>query len=66
MKVRVLARFRDKHTGKVCNKGDELNITESRLSEILKAGKYVERVQDDEPIAETVESSTVKKTKKSK
>ena len=68
MKVRVLARFRDKHTGKLCNKGDELNITESRFDEILKAGKYVEMVQGEEPVAEADPDEPVekKKSKKSK
>lgn len=42
MKIRVLKRFRDRHTGKVYEAGEVLEVEEARLKEILEVGKLAE------------------------
>lgn len=61
MKVIVLRKFLDKHTGEVHKPGDILEITEERFAEILKVGKLVEKVSEEttEPeVSEEVEETT--------
>lgn len=67
MKVKVLRKFLDKHTGEVHKPGDVLEITEERFEEILKVGKLVEKVSKEktepEEVAETV-AEPKKRTRK--
>ena len=46
MEVKVLKKFRDKHTGEIRNKDDILTVSKKRYEEILKAGDYVEKCKD--------------------
>ena len=43
MWVKVIKRFRDKHTGKIYNVGDKLNLKQDRIDEILAVGTFVEK-----------------------
>lgn len=47
MKVKVLKKFIDKHTGEVYQVGDELNITKKRYKEILSVDKLVEEIVEE-------------------
>lgn len=49
MKVKVLEKFRDKHTGKIYKAGEILNIKKERFEEILTKGKFVEEVDAKKP-----------------
>ena len=55
MKVIVLKRFRDKHTGEMHDTGETLTISKERYSEILSVGEFVQKVDtkkkepDEEP-----------------
>ncbi len=46
MKVKILKKFRDKHTKKVYLPGEEIEFTEERVKEILKKGKLIEEIED--------------------
>lgn len=46
MKVKVLKRFKDKHTGKVHKKGEVMEISKKRFTEIMNVGELVEEVVD--------------------
>ena len=46
MNVKVLKKFKDKHTGEVYKKGDWLTITEERFKEILQVGQFVYKVPE--------------------
>ena len=48
MKVVVLAKFKDKNSGKIHKKGETMTISKARYEEILKVGKFVEEVAKDE------------------
>lgn len=48
MRVKVVKRFRDKHTRAIHEVGKEITINKDRYAEIKAAGKYVEPVEDDE------------------
>ncbi len=56
MKVRVVRKFIGKDDGTLHKVGDELEITEKRYTEILKTGKFVEK------LADTEQTSKAKKT----
>lgn len=45
MKVKVLEKFRDKHTGKIYKVDEVLNIKKERFEEILTKGEFVEEVE---------------------
>ncbi len=47
MKVKVLEKFRDKHTKEIHRRDDVMEITEERYEEILKVGKLVEQVPEE-------------------
>lgn len=47
MKVRTIKRFNDLKDKKVREIGDEFEVTQKRLEEILKVGKLVEVVQEN-------------------
>lgn len=44
MKVKTLKRFRDAHTGDIHEVGDEFDVTQDRLDEILAVGNFVKKV----------------------
>lgn len=49
MKVVVLAKFRDKYTKEICEKGSELEFPEERVNEIMAANdKLIEVCQESE------------------
>jgi hypothetical protein len=64
MKVKVIKKFRDKHTKKIHNIGDVLTISQERYVEICSVGKFVERI-NEEPKAAEPKKATKKATKKS-
>jgi hypothetical protein len=45
MKVKVLQKFRDKHTGEIYPVGKTLTITKERCEEILKVTPLVEEIK---------------------
>lgn len=47
MKVKVLKRFKDKHTGKVHKEGETFTCKKERFEEILKVGAFVEECKED-------------------
>lgn len=63
MKVKILKKFRDKHTKKVYLPGEEIEFTKKRVKEILKKGKMIEEI---EGYAEETEQkkATSRRTKK--
>ena len=46
MKVKVIKKFRDKHTRAIHKVGAVITISKDRYEEIKAAGKYVEPVED--------------------
>ena len=42
MKVKVIKRFKDKHTGEVHKVGDVFTVNKDRFAEIIESGKFVE------------------------
>lgn len=64
MKVKVLKRFRDKHTKKIYKTDSVIEVTEARLEEILKVGKLVEVVTENEDTELETEKKPVKTSKK--
>ena len=63
MKVKVIDKFRDKHTKKIHNVGDVLTISQERCDEILTVGNFVEEIKE-EPKEATPKKTTKKATKK--
>jgi len=47
MKVRVLRKFKDKHTGKMHMAGETITVTKERFEEILTVDKLVEEVTEE-------------------
>lgn len=47
MRALVIKRFRDKESKKVFCPGDNIEVSEERFSELVAAGDYVEKVQDE-------------------
>lgn len=56
MKVKVTRKFTDKHTKKLYNKGDVLDITEERYAEILSVGNIVFPIAQDDTSSDNSES----------
>lgn len=55
MKVTVLKRFKDKHSGEIHEPGDILTVSKKRFAEILEVDKLVEAVEDkpaEKPVEE--------------
>lgn len=52
MWVKVIVKFRDKHTGKIHKVGDKLNLKQDRIDEILTVGKFVEK-EESKNVKET-------------
>lgn len=66
MKVKVLRKFKDRHTGEIYKAGKELEVTAERLAEIEAVSKdFVAVVESDEAPEETKEEKP-KKAKKAK
>lgn len=49
MKLKVLVKFIDKHTGNLHNVGEVFEATEERLQEIMSVGNYVSVVEEEAP-----------------
>lgn len=48
MKVKVLQKFKDKHTGELHEAGEIIDVTKKRYAEILTVGKLVEEHKEAE------------------
>jgi hypothetical protein len=57
MKVKVLKKFIDKHSGEIHKEGKILTVSKERFEEILSVDKLIEEIAEND----TVEPSTVKK-----
>lgn len=66
MKVRVLKRFRDKHTKEIHEVDKEMTISKERYEEILTVGKLVEEIEEEPKAAEPKKTTKKATTKKSK
>lgn len=51
MKAKVLKRFKDKHSGKIHERGEVLTISKERFAEIVAVGAFVEEVKKPEKAA---------------
>ena len=51
MKVKVITRFKDKHSGKVHRKGEVFTCSKARYEEILKVAPLVEEIKDEKKAA---------------
>lgn len=58
MKVKVLKKFIDKHSGEIHKEGDLLTVSKDRFEEI---NKVADNLIEEIPEKTTVEGSTVKK-----
>lgn len=47
MKVKVIEKFKDKHTKKVYEPGTILTISKKRYEEILESGEFVEEMKNE-------------------
>ena len=63
MKVKVIGRFKDKHTNEIHKVGDILTISKERCDEILTVGNFVEEIKE-EPREDAQKKTTKKATKK--
>ena len=52
MKVKVLKKFKDKHTGKVHKVDEVFTVSKERFAEIQSVGNLVEEVKEDKKAAE--------------
>lgn len=73
MKVRILKRFKDKHTGEIYESGEEVDFSEERIQEILESQKLIELIdaventeepETEEPETEEPEAKSTAKRKK--
>lgn len=66
MKVRILKRFKDKHTGEIYASGEEVDFSEERVQEILESQKLIELIDEvestEEPKTKSVAKQKGKKT----
>lgn len=65
MKVRILKRFKDKHTGEIYASGEEVDFSEERIQEILESQKLIELMEEletEEPEAKSTAKRKGKKT----
>lgn len=58
MKVKVIHKFTDKHTGERYSKGDVLFITQERFEEILNVAPLVQLIAQDDVEAPTTGDAT--------
>lgn len=70
MKVRILKRFKDKHTGEIYASGEEVDFSEERIQEILESQKLIELIDavenTEEPETEEPEAKSTAKRKSKK
>lgn len=70
MKVRILKRFKDKHTGEIYESGEEIDFSEERIQEILESQKLMELIDavenTEEPETEELEAKSTAKRKSKK
>ncbi len=70
MKVRILKRFKDKHTGEIYASGEEVDFSEERIQEILESQKLIELIDavenTEEPETEEPEAKSTAKRKNKK
>ena len=75
MKVRILKRFKDKHTGEIYASGEEVDFSEERIQEILESQKLIELIdaventeepETEEPKTEEPEAKSTAKRKSKK
>lgn len=64
MKAKVLQKFKDKHTGAIHERGDVIEITEKRLAELKKAGRFVVEIAEDKTSEASEEKPKKRRTKK--
>lgn len=66
MKIRILKRFKDKHTGEIYASGEEVAFSEERVQEILESQKLIELIDEvestEEPKTKSVAKQKGKKT----
>lgn len=61
MKVKVIRKFRDKHTNELYHRGKVLEITEARYEEIMSVGDLVYKIAENDagtPVSENVNKHT--------
>lgn len=46
MRVKVLTKFKDKHTGEIHEAGKVMTVSKDRFAEILETDKLVEEVKE--------------------
>ena len=61
MKVKVIKKFIDKHTGEIHKPGDVLNIKKDRFDEIVKVDADLIELIADEPSVKKTTKKSVKK-----
>lgn len=64
MKVKVLTKFRDRHTSEIHKVDKVMDISEERYAEILEVGNFVEKVEGVETSTEKTEKPKKRTTKK--
>lgn len=67
MKVKVVKKFKDKHTRKIHKVNDVLEVSQERYKEILEKGELVEPVgemEETEGISDTIKPTKKKNDKK--
>ncbi len=57
MKTRVIKEFIDRYTGDFYAVGKEILLTAERFAEIEKAGPYVEKIEWDESVEQSLTAS---------
>jgi len=57
LKVKVVHKFKDKHTGKHYVRGDVLEITEERYKEIIEVGKLVYPIAQNDALSVSAEDT---------
>lgn len=63
MKVKVLAGFKDKYTGKRYYPGETIEVTQKRIDEILEKGKLVEPMPEEKEEGQQEEKPKAKTRK---
>lgn len=59
-KYKIKQFFTDAHTGEAHEKGSIKEFTQERAKEILKAGEYIEKVEQDKPVKPAAKSEKAK------
>lgn len=63
MRVFVIKRFKDKHTGEMRHEGDSFEVSAERFKEICSAGEYVGVIADEAVAVPELEDMTVAELK---